>query len=133
MFVDAGFDDVFIAYPLWVGRRPSPPSGGRSPTGPPCASGSTRSRPPAGWPARGSRALVEVDCGHHRSGVLPAEAGRLASDVAASGLDVLGVFTFPGPQLRPDGGRERAAADEAQALTDAAASLAGAGCRARSS
>ncbi|WP_433089410.1 alanine racemase [Dactylosporangium sp. CA-052675] len=74
----------------------------------------------------GLAVLVEVDSGHHRSGVRPAEAGALAAAAARAGLDVRGVFTFPGHGYLP-GHRARAAADEAAALGEAAGSLRAAG------
>jgi D-serine deaminase-like pyridoxal phosphate-dependent protein len=74
--------------------------------------------------------LVEVDSGHHRTGVAPAAAGDLARDASTAGLDVVGVFTFPGHAYSPDG-RRTAADDEAVALSEAAASLAEAGIEPR--
>lgn len=126
VFVAAGFEDVFIAYPLWPDadrRRRLRALADRAAVRVGFDSLESARR----LAGTGVTGLVEVDCGHHRSGVLPAGAGRLASDAAASGLEVLGVFTFPGHSYAPDGGRERAASDEAQALTDAAAALADAG------
>jgi D-serine deaminase-like pyridoxal phosphate-dependent protein len=74
----------------------------------------------------GLRALVEVDSGHHRSGVRPEAAGGLARQAVRTGLDVRGVFTFPGHSYAP-GGLDQAAADEARSLTAAARSLREAG------
>ena len=70
----------------------------------------------------GVAVLVEVDCGQHRTGVAPAEAGDVAAVASAAGLDVRGVFTFPGHGYAPDG-REAAARDEASALVVAADAL----------
>lgn len=121
VFADAGFDDLFVAYPLW----PTPDA--RARLGALAARarvliGIDSADAARGWAGVGVRALVEVDSGHHRSGVLPEEAGELAVRAAASGLGVEGVFTFPGHSYAPTG-RVRAARDEADALAAAAASL----------
>jgi D-serine deaminase-like pyridoxal phosphate-dependent protein len=63
-----------------------------------------------------------VDSGHHRSGVQPAEAGDLAESAAHCGLEVRGVFTFPGHSYAP-GAAAEAAAQEALALGTAAAAV----------
>lgn len=125
VFADAGFDDLFIAYPLW----PHPDARAR------LAALASRRRvligidsldAARGWSGVGARALVEVDSGHHRSGVRPADAGQLATDAAASGLDVVGAFTFPGHSYSPTG-RLDAALDEQDALAEAASALRGVG------
>ena len=74
----------------------------------------------------GVAVLVEVDSGQHRTGVQPDDAGRLAAVAAEAGLDVRGVFTFPGHSYAPDG-RAGAADDEARALTAAVSSFRDAG------
>ena len=60
-----------------------------------------------------------MDSGHHRSGVAPEAAGTLADVVAHSGLDVAGVFTFPGHSYSP-GAQADVARQEAAALATAA-------------
>jgi len=72
------------------------------------------------------KVLVEVDSGQHRSGVAAETAGSLARAVLSAGLDVRGVFTFPGHSYRPSN-RETAAREEAVALVEAAASVRTAG------
>ncbi len=123
VFAGHGFDDLFVAYPLWV----DPDKGARlrrlrervaltigvdSPEG----ARTLAAQMP------GARVLVEVDSGHHRSGVSPAESGTLADAAAHAGLEVVGAFTFPGHGYAP-GGSGRAARDEAAALETAAESL----------
>jgi D-serine deaminase-like pyridoxal phosphate-dependent protein len=125
VFADAGFDDLFIAYPLWPGR------GARARLRTLAARarvliGIDSLDAARGWVGSGVRALVEVDSGHHRSGVLPPEAGELARSATASGLEIEGVFTFPGHSYSPTG-RAQAARDEADALAAAAASMMSAG------
>ena len=125
VFVREGFRDVLIAYPLWIddtaARRLQDllhqavvTIGVDSPAGAAAAG-----RHLGG---HGVRALVEVDSGQHRSGVPPEEAGTLGVLAARAGLDVRGVFTFPGHGYDPDG-RAQAAVDEARALATAVAAL----------
>jgi D-serine deaminase-like pyridoxal phosphate-dependent protein len=127
-FARHGFDDIFIAYPLWLddvsARRmrdlvemATLTIGVDSPTGAATAGKHLGHR---------VSALVEIDSGHHRSGVQPGDAGSLAQTADRAGLDVRGVFTFPGHSYAPDQ-VGRAAVDEAQALTEAAESLRAAG------
>lgn len=130
IFADAGFDDVFIAYPLWVDAA----KGERLRTlaqrcavriGLDSAQGATQlAEHASGVPLE---VVIEVDSGHHRSGVRPDEAGAVARAAVDAGLRCVGVFTFPGHSYAADGGRERAARDEMVALTQAAASLREAG------
>ncbi|MFL6135594.1 MAG: alanine racemase [Nocardioidaceae bacterium] len=122
-FVDAGLEDVFLAYPLWVdankgarlralSERATLTFGIDSPEGARAVA--------AHLP--GARVLVEVDSGHHRSGVDPDAAGDVADAAVHTGLDVRGVFTFPGHSYAP-GMQADVAAQEACALATAAASL----------
>ena len=79
------------------------------------------------------RVLVEVDSGLRRSGVAPEGAGEVASAAERSGIEVAGVFTFPGHSYAP-GAAASAARDEARALAEAARALGQAGfdCSVRS-
>jgi D-serine deaminase-like pyridoxal phosphate-dependent protein len=120
-------DDVFIAYPLWLDddkarRLAALADRARVAVG----VDSAESAANLGRRAPGRAVLVEVDCGQHRSGVAPADAGTVAVAAERAGLDVLGVFTFPGHGYSPDG-RRPAAEQEAAALSDAAVSLRAAG------
>jgi D-serine deaminase-like pyridoxal phosphate-dependent protein len=65
---------------------------------------------------------VEVDSGHHRSGVAPEDAGGVARAAADAGLVVSGAFTFPGHSYAP-GMAASAVRDEDRALGRAAAGL----------
>lgn len=122
-----GVEDVFIAYPLWpapdlvtrLGRLASRVS---VTVGTDSAAAARCLAPLAGW----VRVMVEVDCGLGRSGVRPAAAAGIAQAAQRAGLEVAGVFTFPGHSYAP-GAAAQAAADEAAALAEAAAGLAGAG------
>lgn len=125
VFAEAGFTDLFIAYPIWAagGRgdrlralssRAQLRVGVDSPEGVALLAGS------------GVDVLVELDSGHHRTGVLPDDVVRVAAAALDAGLSVVGVFTFPGHAYGP-GLREQAADDEALALRRAAELLALAG------
>ncbi|WP_270886300.1 alanine racemase [Pedococcus sp. 5OH_020] len=131
VFAEAGCADLFVAYPLWfdagraalLGRALD--AGAVVTVG--CDSLLAAQRLASTVPAPGRvRVLVEVDSGHHRSGVAPSAAGDVAAAVASTGLDVAGVFTFPGHSYAPDR-RELAARQEATSLREAAESLRGKG------
>ncbi len=130
LFASHGFDDVFIAYPLWVDTARSRRLqdlvglGVRLMLGVDSVEGAANTGRHLG--ATPARVLVEVDSGHHRTGVPPEEAGTVATAAVRAGLDVRGVFTFPGHSYAPDL-RARAASEEAQALAAAAESLREAG------
>ena len=125
VFVGAGFDDVLIAYPLWLddlsGRRVGDLLRQATVTiGVDSAAGAAQAGRHLG--SLGARALVEVDSGHHRSGVAPRDAGAVAEAAVRAGLDVRGVFTFPGHSYAPDA-FVSAAEDESRALREAAECL----------
>lgn len=125
VFAEHGVEDLFIAYPLWLGdlavRRlraladvadlaigvDSITSAGRAGT---LLAGT------------GIALLVEVDSGHHRSGAMPEDAGVVGAAAAAAGALVRGVFTFPGHSYAA-GGLAAAAEDEARALATAVGSF----------
>ena len=64
------------------------------------------------------RSYVEIDSGHHRTGVAPEVAGEVAVSALRAGLCVRGVFTYPGHSYGP-GMAGTAAASEAAALAAA--------------
>ncbi|MFF6946948.1 alanine racemase [Streptomyces lavendulae] len=120
-FTTAGFDDLFIAYPVWARGR----SGERlralaEKTRLRVGVDSAEGAHLLGRALRGTgaEAVVEVDSGHHRSGASPDQAGDVALAAAAAGLRVVGAFTFPGHGYGP--GRRRAAAAQEAAALDAA-------------
>ena len=127
VFAAAGFTDLFIAYPIWVdpekGRRlralverATLTVGVDSPEAAHALAAQL------GDDARRVGVLVEVDSGHHRSGVAPEQAGTLADVAAHGGLDMAGVFTFPGHSYSP-GVQPAVARQEADALATAADAL----------
>jgi D-serine deaminase-like pyridoxal phosphate-dependent protein len=130
-FAAAGVTDLFLAYPLWV----DPARGAR------LRALTDRVAVRVGIDSvEGARALaaqvpgcsvmVEVDSGQHRSGVQPAEAGVLAECAVRTGLDVHGVFSFPGHSYAP-GIAVEVAGQESAALRAAVGSLAEHGIAAR--
>ncbi|MBS9375259.1 D-TA family PLP-dependent enzyme [Rhodococcus sp. B50] len=128
VFADAGFDDLFVAYPLWVdtargARLRALTDRVRLTIGIDSESGARQLADHAGT-AIG--VLVEIDSGHHRTGVRPEQAGTVAKAARSAGLDVRGVFTFPGHSYALDA-PDNAARDEAGALATAADSLRTAG------
>ena len=138
-FVAAGVvTNVFIAYPLWLDEgkqrrlaKLTGEAGVRVSVG---VDSVENARRIAGT---GASVVIEIDCGFHRTGVQPAEAGALALAARELGLTVEGVFTFPGhgtgrgttknAPLSPAETREHAAQDQAAALNEAAAALREAG------
>lgn len=124
MFAKGGFDDIFIAYPLWpdedkARRLRDLASKVRLRLGVDSA--------PAlhNLSDKGIHAeiLVEIDSGMHRSGM---PATEVASLPELDGLPIIGVFTFPGHSYAPEG-RQAAAEQEAMALLLARDTFAAAG------
>lgn len=128
-FAAGGAVDLFIAYPLWLddGKRERlaklVAEVSRVRIGVESIESARR------IVGTGAGVVIEIDSGHHRTGVRPADAGRLARAVSELGLDVEGVFTFPGhgashaADATPAEVREQAALDQVTALAEAAASL----------
>ncbi|MEW9873277.1 D-TA family PLP-dependent enzyme [Arthrobacter sp. HS15c] len=131
VFVDAGIDDMFIAYPLWISPQKAErlrrlASTAKVAVGVDSAAGASMLGSSLGQAAGSISVLVEIDSGHHRSGVRPEAAAAVAEAASRAGLQVAGVFTFPGHSYAP-GMPLEAAAQEQQALREAAESLVGAG------
>jgi D-serine deaminase-like pyridoxal phosphate-dependent protein len=136
-FAAAGVaDDFFIAYPLWLDENKQRRLAKLA------AEAHVRVGLDSVENARrivgtGASVVIEVDSGHHRSGIRPAGAGELARAAAELGLTVNGVFTFPGhgsgrgmtqgPTLGPAETRERAVRDQDEALSEAVAAMREAG------
>jgi D-serine deaminase-like pyridoxal phosphate-dependent protein len=128
VFADAGFDDIFIAYPIRadgakaerlralverVGLRLSVGFDGIE--GADRLAAAVRGLGPL-------RVLVELDPGNRRTGASPANARSLAAAAMDLGLEVAGVFTHGGHAYRP-GAPEPAGADEVRVLAEGAAAL----------
>ncbi|MET9218305.1 alanine racemase [Streptomyces sp. NPDC003300] len=129
VFADSGVTDFFIAYPLHIdgqaaGRLGALADRARIAIGVDSAEGAARAGHLVG--RLGVEVVIEVDCGHHRSGCRPSDAGLVATAAELSGAKVAGVFTFPGHSYAMDAGAT-AAADEARALSVARAAAEDAG------
>jgi D-serine deaminase-like pyridoxal phosphate-dependent protein len=131
VFVEAGFPDVFIAYPIWL----TPAKATRLDALLDRATirlgiDSLEAGQKLSELLRGRASLIElmieVDCGHHRSGIDPHDVGVLADGLGKLGLAVSGCFTFPGHSYA-QGAKESAALDEAKALATAQHQLSSAG------
>ncbi|WP_345712674.1 alanine racemase, partial [Kineococcus glutinatus] len=94
VFADAGFTDLFVAYPLWAAGRRGVRL--RALAERVALRVGTDSAEGAGLLARAlagtsAQVLVEVDSGHHRPGVEPAAAVEVALAARRGGLPVAGV------------------------------------------
>lgn len=125
VFAEAGFIDLFIAYPLWVTaqkahRLRQVASRAALRVAVDSAAGAQQLAEHLGdLPIT---VVIEVDSGHHRTGVAPNQAGPVAAAARSAGLNVVGIFTFPGHGYT-QGHRAEVAAQESHALDTAAASL----------
>ncbi len=123
VFAEAGFDDIFIALPLWCTTKVASQ----------LARLSTLAKLRIGVDSRVSaqtlslatarlanvEVMIEVDSGQHRSGVQPDRAGVLAADCQLTGLSVAGVFAHGGHSYAGANAVIQAANDEIVALRTA--------------
>lgn len=133
VLADAGFTELFQAFPLWAGR---PDTAHRlralhDRTSLMIGVESVESAAALGAAVRGSdrplRVLVELDPGLHRSGVSPGHAVTIARAAADAGLDVHGAFTFGGHGYSSCDAPSEAGDDEVRTLAQAADLLRDAG------
>lgn len=128
VFAAADVTDLFIAYPLWLDegkqrRLAKLVSAARVQVGLDSIEAARR------IVGTGASVLIEIDSGHHRTGVRPSAAGPLARATTELGLAVDGVFTFPGHGMAHAANtaatdvRMQASRDQESALAEAAASL----------
>jgi D-serine deaminase-like pyridoxal phosphate-dependent protein len=123
VFASAGIADLFIAYPLWITESKAR----RLRTVMEQADvlltvDSAAGAEQLAQHLPGARVLVEIDSGHHRTGVHPQRAGDVGHRAMVAGLNVLGAFTFPGHSYQP-GRPAGVARQESGALAMAAQSL----------
>lgn len=124
VFARAGFRDLFIAYPIWLDTPHRKMLDDllerdvRVTVGIESAEAAALFRDFA----ENVSASIEVDSGHHRSGVAPDKVGAIADAVLDLGLNLVGAFTFPGHSYTPEG-RGWASAQEATALKEAGEAL----------
>lgn len=128
VFAAGGVTDIFIAYPLWIddelARRLNVVSEKcRLVLGVDSLESVRHALPRLSdrieW-------RIEVDSGHHRTGVSPEAAGVIATALGEANHLVDGVFSFPGHSYA-SGGRAAAAQNEADALSRAAEAVTRAG------
>lgn len=132
VFAGAGFDDVFLAYPVW----PSGTKGdrlrrlaqtARMRVGVDNVAAIDALAGAMGDEPGRLQVVVEIDCGARRSGAPPEAAGDLARAARSRGLVSAGIYTYPGQGSAGPGSREPAAQDQEAGLTAAVRSLAGVG------
>ncbi|MDW6058964.1 alanine racemase [Streptomyces sp. FXJ1.4098] len=128
-FAQVGADDLFIAYPVWLDAEKAQrlrrlADDVALSVGVESVEGAQRLGNAVRGSARTVEVLIEVDSGSHRTGVQPHAAGEVGKAAADAGLNVVGVFTFPGHGYGHDArARERAARDEERTLGEAAQAL----------
>lgn len=132
VFAEHGAEDVFIAYPLWIGPREADrlrrllAAGVRIAVGADSREAVEHMAGTMGGEAGQLEVLLEIDSGHHRSGMAPEGVVAVAEAAVAAGLRVTGIFTFPGHSYGP-GMPERVVVEEDRALGTAADLLTDAG------
>jgi D-serine deaminase-like pyridoxal phosphate-dependent protein len=132
VFAGAGFDDIFLAYPVWpsgtkAGRIRELAQTTRLRVGVDNAAAIDALADAMGDEPDRLQVVVEVDCGARRSGAPPEAAGDLALIARKRGLGPIGVYTYPGHGSAGSGSREPAAQDQEAALAAAVRSLAAVG------
>lgn len=130
VFAAHGATDLLIAYPVWATRASARrltalAEQARITVGVDSTEGAENLRRRLGSAAEVVEVWVEIDSGHHRTGLLP-DGEELTSLANVAGLRITGVFTFPGHSYAP-GGPRVAADQEARALAAGAARLRAAG------
>jgi D-serine deaminase-like pyridoxal phosphate-dependent protein len=132
VFAAAGFDDIFLAYPVW----PSGTKGDRirrlaqtvrMRLGVDNVAAIDALADAMGDEPDRLQVVVEIDCGARRSGAPPTAAGDLALAADKRGLVPIGVYTYPGHGCVGPRSREPAAQDQEAALTAAVRSFADVG------
>jgi D-serine deaminase-like pyridoxal phosphate-dependent protein len=128
VFAAGGFEDIFLAYPVW----PSGTKGHRirhlaqtvrMRVGVDNVAAIEALADAMGDEPDRLQVVVEIDCGAHRSGAPPAAAGDLALAARKCGLVPIGVYTYPGHGCFGPGSRKPAAHDQHAALTAAVRSF----------
>ena len=128
IFADAGFPDIFLAYPIWAAGSKSArirdlAESIRLRVGVDTSAAIDRLADSMHGASSRLQVVVEVDCGAHRSGVAPKVAGELAQYAAKVGLEPVGVYTYPGHGWGGQDARIAAANDQLVALQTAVQSL----------
>jgi D-serine deaminase-like pyridoxal phosphate-dependent protein len=119
---DSGFDDLFVAYPLWVDGNADRLRHLQTRARVRVGVDSVESAERLGSVVRGGLPLdivIEVDCGLHRTGVPSGGVLPIAQAAEKSGLHVAGAFTYGGHAYTAAGAAVKAGHDEQQALLEA--------------
>lgn len=132
VFAEAGFADIFLAYPVWAAgtkqkRLRRLAESIRLRIGVDNVQAIDRLADAMGDAADRLEVVVEVDCGARRSGVPPEAAGDVASSARKRGLRPVGIYTYPGQGSAGPDARERAGQEQRAALIAAVHSLESAG------
>ncbi|MGX1563230.1 alanine racemase [Streptomyces sp. NPDC055506] len=132
VFAAAGFDDIFLAYPIWAAGSKKPrirrlAESARLRVGVDNVAAIEALADAMGDEPDRLQVVIEVDCGARRSGAPAEVAGDLALAARKRGLVPAGVFTYPGHGGVGRDARRRAAQDQEAALTTAVRSLDGVG------
>ncbi len=132
VFAAAGFDDIFLAYPVWPGgtkgdriRRLAQTT--RLRIGADNVAAIDALAEAMGDEPDRLQIVVEIDCGARRSGAPPEATGDLALAARKRGLVPVGVYTYPGHGCFGPDSREPAAQDQEVGLATAVRALAGVG------
>lgn len=123
VFTAAGFDDLLIAYPIWVEgpkaarlRALHERPGLRLLVGFDSVGGAERLAAAVAGSQRRLQVMLELDPGNRRTGVEPAVAGEVARAARNLGLDVVGLFTHGGHSYAGPEAVAGAAVDEIRVL-----------------
>lgn len=129
VFAAAGFDDLFIAYPVWAEGPKAARLRSlldiprlRLSVGFDSIAGAERLAAAVKGSQRAIRGVLELDPGNRRTGAPPMAAGAIAAAARGFGLDVIGVFTHGGHSYG-HGLAAPAGADEVAALMMGAEAL----------
>jgi D-serine deaminase-like pyridoxal phosphate-dependent protein len=131
---EMGIEDIFVSSPIQLDRAVWPTIRRAAVTGrvtfSVCSSAAADALADALGPASAVRTWLEIDVGCHRTGVAPEGCVEVGRRAAAAGLDVCGIFGYPGQGYQP-GHAEAASAHERQELGRARKMLDAAGLRLR--
>jgi D-serine deaminase-like pyridoxal phosphate-dependent protein len=132
VFAARGFDDIFLAYPIWAAGTKSErirrlAESIRLRVGVDNLAAVDALADAMGAEPDRLQVMVEVDCGARRSGAPPDFAGQIARAARKRGLVPVGVFTYPGHGGSRRDARQSAAHDQHAALATAVHSVAGVG------
>jgi D-serine deaminase-like pyridoxal phosphate-dependent protein len=127
---DGGITDIFLAYPLWASaakaarlRALLDRSDVRLAVGIDSEAGAEQLAAAVAASSAPLRVLIEVDPHYGRTGAPPQQVGEIGATAARLGLEVVGVFTHGGHGYAGPDAADGAAADEIEALSQAADAL----------